>query len=143
MQHASIDYYEKSRSRRRDEYEMVLTKNTRRDMLVNDWGFTHKDLAESVRENIQTKHSRRRTINNLGRPERFEEAMENLGRKMKRAFKLKKSSKEEALQMQKEGNRVASTLERISEMTDQKQPQPSFTEFSSATESCSAGSAKR
>ena len=70
--------------------EMVIPRTIRQDMLRLEWGVSHKQMADAVRENVKVKNQRRTTVNNLGKASAMEQAMEKLGRKVKRTLTLQK-----------------------------------------------------
>mmetsp|Transcript_14702 Transcript_14702/g.22972 ORF Transcript_14702/g.22972 Transcript_14702/m.22972 type:complete len:243 (+) Transcript_14702:110-838(+) len=119
-QQAHINHYEATKPESRSEYELVLSREVRRDML-EEWGYTGSQLAQAVRSNIQTKNQRRRTINNLGTYDKIDAVIEKTSRKFKRTFLFKKSSTKEALEMQKEADKIASTLAQLSSIVDTSQ----------------------
>eukprot|EP00521_Asterionellopsis_glacialis_P009881 CAMPEP_0195288504 /NCGR_PEP_ID=MMETSP0707-20130614/5146_1 /TAXON_ID=33640 /ORGANISM="Asterionellopsis glacialis, Strain CCMP134" /LENGTH=545 /DNA_ID=CAMNT_0040348383 /DNA_START=443 /DNA_END=2080 /DNA_ORIENTATION=+ len=77
-----VDNYEIQRPQRKKEYELILTRQEREDLLRN-LGYNRFDIAESVRGIIKVKKNRRQTINNLG-AEKFEETLERARRKIKK-----------------------------------------------------------
>jgi len=77
-----VDDYEIQRPERKKEYELILSRQEREELLKN-LGFNRFEIAESVRGIIKVKNNRRQTINNLG-AERFEETLERARRKIKK-----------------------------------------------------------
>jgi len=77
-----VDDYEIQRPERKKEYELILTRQEREDLLKN-LGYNRFVIAESVRGIIKVKNNRRQTINNLG-AEKFEETLERARRKIKK-----------------------------------------------------------
>jgi hypothetical protein len=70
---------------------MVLTRQEREELLLN-WGVSFDDIIDAIRTNIRVKNQRRQTVTNLGKADRFEEALENATRRIKRAFLLRRST---------------------------------------------------
>ena len=65
---------------------MAMPREVREDILMDDCGFTRSQIAAAVRENIKVKQRRRRTVNNLGKVSKLEEAAESVSRKLKRVL---------------------------------------------------------
>jgi hypothetical protein len=86
-----LDDYESTRPPRRQQLDLVLTRQDREDILL-EWGASFSEIIEAIRSNIKAKNQRRNTVNTIGRYDRWEEMMEKAGRKLKRTILLKKSS---------------------------------------------------
>jgi hypothetical protein len=88
QQPVAVDEFEQRRARR-VQSDLVLTRQSREELLV-EWGASFQDIIESIRVNIRIKNQRRSTVNAIGRYDRWEEMMENAGRKIKKTIGLQK-----------------------------------------------------
>lgn len=85
----SIDEYESERRPRREQPDLVLSRQEREELLV-EWGASFQDIIEAIRSNVKIKNQRRSTVNAIGRYDRWEEMMESAGRRIKRTIGLQK-----------------------------------------------------
>lgn len=92
-----VDDYESARPNRRDQLELVLTRQSREELLL-EWGASFQEIIDAIRHNVKVKNQRRRTVNNIGKYEVWEEAMEKAGRKLKRTLLLQKSPEKTTFQ---------------------------------------------
>ena len=76
----SIEQYERKPSRSMDK--LLLPKVTRENVLLS-LGYSTKDLADAVRSMVLCRNQRRQTVLNIG-AQPFEEALQRVGRKVKR-----------------------------------------------------------
>jgi hypothetical protein len=97
-----VDGYERSRPMRRIQQEMVLPRYLREDLLRHEWDVSRKEIAESVRTVLKVKNQRKTTINNQGKAEILEEALESACRKLKRLLTGKKSIHKQVIDLEKE-----------------------------------------
>lgn len=72
----SIEDYESNRAPRRSGINLVLPRNIRERILM-DQGYARKDFAKAIRSVLKAKKQRIRTINNLNMAE-FEEKFESV-----------------------------------------------------------------
>lgn len=86
-----LDDYEDRRPERRTLSEMVLPRTVRDHILRKEWDVSQQQIASAIRETLRVKHSRRQTVNNIGK-DRVEEVLEKTGRKLMRGLLLKKST---------------------------------------------------
>jgi hypothetical protein len=86
----SIDGYEKRRPPRKSQFELVVPRAERQELLLEDWKVYQSCITAAIRSNIQAKNQRRQTVNNLGKATKFEELTESFHRKFKRALKREK-----------------------------------------------------
>jgi len=86
----SVDEYEYSHGHFRDECDMVLDRQER-ETLLYELGYSEKDLAKVVRENVKMKKNRRQTVNNLPIM-KIEVAVESMTKKLTGAFRSKGKS---------------------------------------------------
>lgn len=86
----SIDGYEKHRPPRKSQFELVVPRAERQELLIEDWKVYQSCITAAIRSNIQAKNQRRQTVNNLGKATKFEELTESFHRKFKRALKREK-----------------------------------------------------
>lgn len=100
-----LDDYESVRPSRRSQLDLILTRQDREELLL-EWGSTFQQIIDAIRSNIRVKNQRRRTVNNIGTYDRWEEAMENAGRKIKRTLLLKKSTKQRVEEMTAQSNTI-------------------------------------
>ena len=74
----SLDEYESERElSRRDKCEMRMPHNIRRDILMDEWGISSLEYFDRMRNIIDSKEQRNRTIANM-RFERIEEKLEGI-----------------------------------------------------------------
>jgi hypothetical protein len=90
-----FDEYESVRPPRREALDLVLTRQDREELLL-EWGATFNQIIEAIRSNIKIKNQRRRTVQNLGTYDRWEEAMESAGRRIKRTVLMQKPTSKQA-----------------------------------------------
>jgi hypothetical protein len=86
----SVDEYEYYHGHFRDECDMVLDRQER-ETLLYELGYSEKDLAKVVRENVKMKKNRRQTVNNLPIM-KIEVAVESMTKKLTGAFRSKDKS---------------------------------------------------
>ena len=86
-----MDEYETARAPRRRDVDLVLTRQDREEILI-EWGANFNQIIEAIRSTIKAKNQRRRTVNSIGTYDRWEEAMENASRKLKRTLLLQKNT---------------------------------------------------
>ena len=89
----SIDGYETLRPPRKSQFEMVVSREERQEILINDWKLSQKCVADAIRKNIRAKNQRRRTVNNLSTLEILRvsaELAESFRRKLYRAILFQK-----------------------------------------------------
>jgi len=90
----TMDEYERKRAPyRRTQHDLVLTRQEREEKLI-EWNHTFPEIIESIRANVRAKHQRRRTVNSIGTYDRWEEAMENASRRLKRTLLLQRRSRD-------------------------------------------------
>jgi hypothetical protein len=87
MQVMSIDGYETHRPPRKSQFELVVPRAERQELLIEDWKVYQSCITAAIRSNIQAKNQRRQTVNNLGKATKFEELTESFHRKFKRVLK--------------------------------------------------------
>ena len=80
-----VDDFELIRSFQRGAGPRSLPWHARKDVLL-EWGATFSEISNAVRQTMKAKHNRRRTVNSIGRYDRFEEALEGATQKLKRAL---------------------------------------------------------
>lgn len=83
--------YESIRKKRRNQRELTLSRMDREDLLL-EWGATFNEIIDAIRANVKIKHQRRRTVNSIGTYDKWEEAMERAGRKLKKTLLPQKGS---------------------------------------------------
>ena len=83
---------------KRGQNSMLLSRQTRERMMRVDLGYSPKEIAKAVRENLKIKNQRRRTVNNLQEygsfapVEKVEYLMEKCQRKLGKLVGRKSSS---------------------------------------------------
>ena len=92
-----VEEFEEYRPPRRTQFELMLSREERHEILEDEWKVPQKDIANAIRMNIKTKNQRRRTLNNIGRVSDMEEKMENVRRKLKVPWKKRSSTETQAL----------------------------------------------
>jgi hypothetical protein len=97
---------------------MILPRDVRQRMLRQEWDISQSQIASVVRCNIKIKNQRRSTVNNLDKATRMEELMENAGRLVIRGLFLKKSTRKqvEDLERQMEDARRARAEHQLERM---------------------------
>jgi hypothetical protein len=87
----SVEHFENAREAMSSGGDFRLTARERRNMLI-DWRASHTDIVAAGRETNHMKHQRRTTVNNLRNYDRWEEAVDNVGRSLKQQLRLGSSS---------------------------------------------------
>ena len=77
----SVDQWEVQRGNIRTPDDLVIPRKTR-EKILDDAGYSKKDIAEAIRSIMKTKNQRRTTIHNLGMKP-VEEAVESAARRVK------------------------------------------------------------
>lgn len=85
-----VEEYEYRNERVRDECDMILDRQEREALLI-ELGYSEKDLAQVVRQNVKMKKNRRQTVNNLP-VMKFEETVEDVTKKLTKVFQSKRKS---------------------------------------------------
>ena len=101
----SIDGYETLRPPRKSQVEMVLSREKRQEILINEWKLSQKCLADAIRNNIRAKNQRRRTVNNLSNLLIWRvlgEWSESARRKLLRAVRFQKRPSHVAEELEKQ-----------------------------------------
>jgi hypothetical protein len=80
----SVDTWEIKRGPPRPAHRLVMGQEER-ESLLEDLGYSWREIAKAVRTNVKVQNQRRQTIHNL-RVAKFEEAVENTGKRMKNLF---------------------------------------------------------
>lgn len=88
-----VEEFEDYRPPRRSQFELMLGRDERHEILEDEWEIPPAQIAHAIRQNIKAKNQRLRTLNNIGRVSDMEEKVENVKRKLKMPWK-KKTSKE-------------------------------------------------
>ena len=89
----SLDEFERKKQRSTPASSIILSRQHREVLLV-EWGATFNEIIEAIRSNVKAKHQRRRTINNIGTYDRWEEVMESARSRIKRTLLLKPHHKD-------------------------------------------------
>jgi len=93
----TVDDYEKTKPTfKLHTSELILSRQDREELLL-DWGATFQDIIEAIRTNVRVKNQRRRTVSSIGTYDKWEEALEKAGRKIKRTLKRQPKSSKPAL----------------------------------------------
>lgn len=87
-----LDEYERMTCPKMPAKKLVLCRFTREELLIGN-GFSRKELAEAVRQNIQLKNQRRQTVTNL-RLEPVEILLERCAKTMKRLIPISAKNRE-------------------------------------------------
>jgi len=88
-----LDEYERI-SCPRLKKELLLSRFAREDILIGG-GFSRKDIAEAVRDNIKLKNQRRQTITNLNMAP-YEEILERWGRSLRKLLMVSSEKTQKA-----------------------------------------------
>ena len=110
-----MNHYENSRPYRKGQLEMVLTREER-EVLLKEWGVSEQEIVSSTRALNKAKNQRRQTVRNLNKVERVEAGIENAARKLMRVFTLKRSTKSEVEELQRQADVAVSMIQK--EMND-------------------------
>jgi hypothetical protein len=90
--------YEVKRPARRSNQEMLMNRDQRRKMLMNEWDVHPTVIAAAVRANTKVKNRRRKTVNNVGTSaSKIEEVAERVKRNTKRIVFFQPSVSQEAM----------------------------------------------
>ena len=109
-----LEDYEDTRGPRRTSKQMAMPRSVREEILRREWGAKQSDMAQAVRENLQIKNSRRRTVNNLDTPmTKVEEKMEGVKKSLKKSLGLRKSFRKQYDQWQNQAQEAAALAERL------------------------------
>jgi hypothetical protein len=76
----SLDTFERCKGKLRRGSQLILSRESR-EMILLELGYSKKDLASAVRNNIKSKNQRRQTVTNLS-ASTVEESLENAGRRV-------------------------------------------------------------
>ena len=121
-----VNHYEHSRPYRKGQLELVLTREER-EALLAEWGVSTQDIVSSTRALIKAKNQRRQTVRNLNKAERVEEGLEKATRTLLRLLSLRKSTKVELEQLQRQAEFAAALsparFEEVDEPEETKQTQ--------------------
>lgn len=98
----SVDGYETLRPPRKSQFEMVMPREERQEILMGEWKVAQGLIATAIRTNIKAKNQRRRTVNNLGKMTKVEEMMESAQRKLKRVVTLQRRPSSQVSEMTKQ-----------------------------------------
>lgn len=99
----TVDGYEKTRPPRKSQFEMIIPREERQEILIHDWKVPQLSIADAVRSNIRAKNQRRRTVNNLGSMlSVVEEVVESAKRKVRRAVRFESRPSRLASQLERE-----------------------------------------
>lgn len=102
----NVEEYEAARPIRRTQHELVLTRQDREQILI-EWGATFNEIIESIRSNVRAKSQRRRTVNAIGTYDRWEEAMESAGRRLKQTLLLQRTTKQQVQELKRRSEMYA------------------------------------
>jgi hypothetical protein len=102
----NVEEYEAARPVRRTQHELVLTRQDREQILI-EWGATFNEIIDSIRANVKAKSQRRRTVSVSGKYDRWEEAMETAGRKLKQTLLLQRTTKQQVNDLKRQSDMYA------------------------------------
>lgn len=88
-----MNEFERSRVYYRDSADLVLTRREREEILA-EWGVPFEEIIQAIRANVKVKYQRRRTVIDY---DKWEEALEVAGRKIKHVLLPKKSRHDQLL----------------------------------------------
>lgn len=91
---------------------MTLTREER-EALLQEWGVSSHEIVSSTRALNKAKNQRRQTVRNLNKAERLEESIEGATRKLKKVLSLRRSTKTEVEELQRQADLAAAMLRRI------------------------------
>jgi len=113
----SLDKFESFRGPRRSQFEMLIPRDKRQEMLVREWNTPPQQCARAVRENMKTKSQRRRTIENLGF-EKFDTALESARRKIVRTVMFQKRPSKKYDDMMVQADKAAASVAKVVAVDD-------------------------
>jgi len=92
----NVEEFEEYRPPRRTQFELMLGRDERHEILEDEWQIPQAEIAQAIRLNIKAKNQRLRTLNNIGRVSEIEEKLESVKSKLKKRVKpwKKRFSKE-------------------------------------------------
>jgi len=114
-----VNHFEKSRPYRKPQLELVLTREER-EALLEEWGVRANEIVAGTRALVKAKNQRRQTIQNLSKAP-MEESIETATRKLKEMLSLKKSTRTQLKQLQRQAEIVASLSRTFQEESNQPQ----------------------
>eukprot|EP00934_Nitzschia_sp_Nitz4_P005736 Nitzschia sp. Nitz4//scaffold116_size91068//5492//6342//NITZ4_004945-RA/size91068-augustus-gene-0.50-mRNA-1//1//CDS//3329533539//5726//frame0 len=85
-----LNEFERNRPPRRTNFEMVIPRKEREEMLKSEWNMTQRQVADAVRKNVRCRMQRVATVNNLDKATRMEEIWESAGRKFMRIVRFQR-----------------------------------------------------
>lgn len=85
---------------------MVLTREER-EALLGEWGVSSSEMITSTRALNKAKHQRRQTVRNLDKAQRVEEGIESATRTLKRVLSLRRSTRSEVEELQRQAENAA------------------------------------
>jgi len=112
-----LDKFESFRGPRRSQFEMLIPRDKRQEMLVREWNTPPQQCARAVRENMKTKSQRRRTIENLGF-EKFDTALESARRKIVRTVMFQKRPSKKYDDMMVQADKAAASVAKVVAVDD-------------------------
>jgi hypothetical protein len=98
----TIDGYETLRPPRKSQFEMVMPRADRQDILMDEWKVSQNQIATAIRANIKTKNQRRRTVNNSGKMTTVEVFFESAARKCTRIVSFQRRPSSQVAEMTKQ-----------------------------------------
>ena len=107
-----MDKFESFRPPRRSQFEMLIPRAKRQDMLVKEWNTPPHQCARAIRENMKTKTQRRRTIETLGF-EKFDTALESARRKIIRTVTFQKRPSKKYEDMMVQADKAAASVAKL------------------------------
>jgi len=113
----SLDKFESFRPPRRSQFEMLIPRAKRQDMLVKEWNTPPHQCARAIRENMKTKTQRRRTIETLGF-EKFDTALESARRKIIRTVTFQKRPSKKYDDMMVQADKAAASVAKVVAVDD-------------------------
>jgi hypothetical protein len=84
-----LDHFEIARGpMRRHELDLILTRRQRKSLLMEELGYSYTDIVESIRAAVKVKRQRRSTVSQLGKMDRFDQALESINQTMKQTLQF-------------------------------------------------------
>lgn len=109
----NLEVYERIRGPRRDLYDLIMDRDDRQEMLVEDWNVTRVEIAHAVRENFKVKNQRRRSVHNSKKTQKMDLFLESARRKLKRTLLFQKKTSVRVEDMMQQATRAAAHMAEI------------------------------
>lgn len=111
----SIDEYQEINGTPREVFDLVILREERQAMLIEDWGISRIDIANAVRTTFKIKNQRRRSVNNLDNFQKLDMFFESAQRKLKRTLLFQKRTSSQLQDMMEQAAQASAFMKKIAE----------------------------